>query len=700
MKVLRTGLIAYLNRAQEWTATHNFNATTLTGLGSNLIANNPAFAADSGWTKGTGWTIGSGVATSDASQAGDSDLTQAPSTALTSGNVYQAVFEVTAYTAGNVTAVVGDQEGTDRASAATFTEYITASSGADLDLRADLNFSGSVDNVTLKATNVSWDLETNQVTQLTLDGNLVIDNPTNMIDGAQYAIRLIQDGTGSRTVTWGSNFRWPSGTAPLLQTAAAAEDIIVFWCNGSKLDGERIGGIGGSALANVVEDTSPELGGNLEVGSFNIGTQTGANWVLVRNTVTRFDFRSDHIQVHDDFRPNSDNAHDLGSSSASFKEAYLTGSLVLTEAADHGITPAATEGQLWLKNTTPNELWFTDDAGTDVQLGTGGGISNVVEDTTPQLGGDLDILAQKITTSTANGSLLLEPLGTGVFIVRQPSGVAGTDELQISHDGTDAVIESKSGDINFKSNLDLQAGTKINGPANFTIGQAGNTTITFLSSDKAQFAGTVQPSNDFRDFGASNRWWADSFFGTRLSIREATDQGAAVANSAYLQTEEISTVSELVGEDSGGTRTQLTRHASDAPDNIYVDVRNKGIEAVSRSTNRYKKWIVFINEEKRDKGLAALMAGTDASAFADFRSVETFDEYKARTGVTLKSDKWEDVQNRHQADYDKHRVEQQAELKKWNAQTVKQRGGIEVPVIPPVKNVRKPLPTWLQPAAV
>jgi hypothetical protein len=33
----------------------------------------------------------------------------------------------------------------------------------------------------------------------------------------------------------------------------------------------------------------------------------------------------------------------------------------------------ASYGQIWVKNTAPNELWFTDDAGTDVQLGLGGG---------------------------------------------------------------------------------------------------------------------------------------------------------------------------------------------------------------------------------------------------------------------------------------------------------------------------------------
>ena len=38
------------------------------------------------------------------------------------------------------------------------------------------------------------------------------------------------------------------------------------------------------------------------------------------------------------------------------------------------------KGQLWVKNDVPNTLWFTDDAGTDVQLGTGGSVSPLTAD--------------------------------------------------------------------------------------------------------------------------------------------------------------------------------------------------------------------------------------------------------------------------------------------------------------------------------
>lgn len=51
-------------------------------------------------------------------------------------------------------------------------------------------------------------------------------------------------------------------------------------------------------------------------------------------------------------------------------------SLYLGEQAS-AQTDVAGQGQIWVKNTTPNELWFTDDAGNDIQLG-GGGFSSAI----------------------------------------------------------------------------------------------------------------------------------------------------------------------------------------------------------------------------------------------------------------------------------------------------------------------------------
>ena len=48
-------------------------------------------------------------------------------------------------------------------------------------------------------------------------------------------------------------------------------------------------------------------------------------------------------------------------------------------------------------------------------LATGSAISNVVEDTTPQLGGDLDVNGNALV-STSNGNIALTPNGTGVVL--------------------------------------------------------------------------------------------------------------------------------------------------------------------------------------------------------------------------------------------------------------------------------------------
>ena len=67
---------------------------------------------------------------------------------------------------------------------------------------------------------------------VTLGGNrtLALSNPQT---GQTFLIRLLQDGTGSRTVTWFSGISWAGGTAPTLTTTANKADIFGFLCTGS-----------------------------------------------------------------------------------------------------------------------------------------------------------------------------------------------------------------------------------------------------------------------------------------------------------------------------------------------------------------------------------------------------------------------------------------------------------------------------------
>ena len=80
---------------------------------------------------------------------------------------------------------------------------------------------------------------------------------------------------------------------------------------------------------------------------------------------------------------------------------------------------------------TATELGYVDGVTSSIQnqLNASGSMNNVVEDTTPQLGGNLDVQAREITTSTSNGNIKVTPDGTGVFEVKGAGGNDGTLQL-------------------------------------------------------------------------------------------------------------------------------------------------------------------------------------------------------------------------------------------------------------------------------
>jgi len=75
--------------------------------------------------------------------------------------------------------------------------------------------------------------------------------------------------------------------------------------------------------------------------------------------------------------------------------------------------------------------------------GGGGAIGNVVEDTTPQLGGNLDVQANEINTSTTNGNIKLNPNGTGVVEIKgDGSSADGTLQLNCSQNSHGIKLKS------------------------------------------------------------------------------------------------------------------------------------------------------------------------------------------------------------------------------------------------------------------
>ena len=63
---------------------------------------------------------------------------------------------------------------------------------------------------------------------VTLGGNRTMANATNITAGQSGVIFVQQDETGSRTLAFGTGWRFPSNTAPTLTTTANAVDMIVY----------------------------------------------------------------------------------------------------------------------------------------------------------------------------------------------------------------------------------------------------------------------------------------------------------------------------------------------------------------------------------------------------------------------------------------------------------------------------------------
>ncbi len=81
---------------------------------------------------------------------------------------------------------------------------------------------------------VSWNALTESVAKVTLGGNRTLGSASSGVTGQFISLLIIQDGTGSRTLTWNAAYEFKDDTAPTLTTTAAKGDLFVFRYNGSK----------------------------------------------------------------------------------------------------------------------------------------------------------------------------------------------------------------------------------------------------------------------------------------------------------------------------------------------------------------------------------------------------------------------------------------------------------------------------------
>ena len=232
-----------------------------------------------------------------------------------------------------------------------------------------------------------------------------------------------------------------------LMTSAAIEDKILSYGYSTS----------GGGIASVVADTTPQLGGNLDVNGQSIVSVSGNNIAITPDGSGKIildglswptaDGSANYVLKTDgsgnlswtaqsggggasvtvsDTAPGSPSSGDLWWSSASLTPYiyYADGSSnqwVEFANPDSGTISGVLSDLTNVSSTSPSTgqvLKWSGSEWAPAADSTGtGGIASVVADTTPQLGGALDVNGQDIT-SVSNGDIELDPNGTGVVVFK------------------------------------------------------------------------------------------------------------------------------------------------------------------------------------------------------------------------------------------------------------------------------------------
>jgi hypothetical protein len=257
-----------------------------------------------------------------------------------------------------------------------------------------------------------------------LGGDLDV-NGQSIVSASAGNIAITPDTTGS-IVLDGQN--WPQAdgtTGQVLSTNGAGQ---LSWTTPT------------TGLQDVVDDTTPQLGGNLDVngqsivsvsaGDIAITPDTtgsivldGQNWpqadgttgqILQTNGAGQLSWTTPTTglqDVVDDTTPQLGGALDVNGQS-----------IVSVSAGNIVITPDTTgsivlDGLNWPQaDGTTNQVLKTDGAGNLGWITAAGGLTAVVDDTTPQLGGALDVNGQSIVSVSA-GDIAITPDTTGSIVL-------------------------------------------------------------------------------------------------------------------------------------------------------------------------------------------------------------------------------------------------------------------------------------------
>ena len=194
----------------------------------------------------------------------------------------------------------------------------------------------------------------------------------------------------------------------------------------------------GSYLANLSEDTSPQLGANLDLNGYDIVTTSNGSIDLDPHGSGVVVFKGNSTRGAGQFKLNCEaNSHGITIKGPPHSAgASYTLTLPNDDGSADQVLKTDGSGNLsWVAQTTAygdadvdthlntsgassNQVlsWTGSDYSWVTQSGGGGGLSDVVSDTTPQLGGNLDVNGNSIV-SVSNGNIPITPDGTGTIVL-------------------------------------------------------------------------------------------------------------------------------------------------------------------------------------------------------------------------------------------------------------------------------------------
>lgn len=287
---------------------------------------------------------------------------------------------------------------------------------------------------------------------------------------------------------------------------------------------------------------------------------------------------------------------------------------IFTEAADHTSTPSAGFGYLWVRNDTPNVLVFTNDAGTDTVLGSGG--AGAVDSVNGQTGvvvldaDDIDdtsttnkfVTAADITklgnlsgTNTGDQTITLtgDVTGTGTGSFATTIAAGAVDLAMLSATGTPSGTTYLRGDntwATISAGGDVsKVGTPVDGQLGIWTGDGtieGDSALTFDTTDdtlvvaasgKFAFA-TVDILSD--STGTTTLQNIDAIDATTEStIESAIDTLSNLAGLTDSQISDTLTASIFIG--SGSTSNAIDLATAEVGGNLPVTNLNSGTSASS-----------------------------------------------------------------------------------------------------------------------